>query len=197
MSLFLFGLNEVALEILENPDWSPIDNVSVIIEREFQNQSKLKCPVPLSFWDELQPNTANIFINCIGYRSLVARSNISDLIRSKGTLRNYISPDTRLSRSAKIGDGVVILGNTIVERGATIGEGSLVWGGAHLCHDCSIGRFNFIAAGVRIGGWAKTGDFCKFGFNSVLEQKSIVPNFYSSGALKFSKSILKNSPQIE
>ena len=186
MTIYLFGLNEVTWEILENPDWPASASVEGLVNKKYFDEAQ-KLPIKVNILEEISLKQGDEIINCVGYKSLLDRESVSTLLAGIARVRTYISPRASVSKTALILDGTVILGNAVVERGVIIGSGSLIWGGAYICHDAKIGPFNFIASGVRVGGWATTGKFCKFGFNSVLEQHSKVPDNFSSGALRFLK----------
>jgi UDP-3-O-[3-hydroxymyristoyl] glucosamine N-acyltransferase len=190
MAIYLFGLNEITWEIIDNPSWSKTEIVEVIVNRAFFDPNK-NVPIKVNILEELMLSQDDEIINCVGYKSLQARKIIAAEIAKVAKVKTYISPSAKISSLASISNGVVILGNAVIERGAIIEEGSIIWGGAYICHDSVVGPFNFIASGVRIGGWAKTGEQCKFGFNSAVEQHANVPDNFSAGALNFYKRTFK------
>ena len=87
-----------------------------------------------------------------------AREQATERVRAiGGSLATAISRDARLSRTAVIDAGVVLMPGAIVNAATTIGAGAIVNTNASVDHDCTVGAFAHIAPGVAIAGGVTIG----------------------------------------
>jgi sugar O-acyltransferase (sialic acid O-acetyltransferase NeuD family) len=94
-----------------------------------------------------------------------------------GEIEGLISPLATISKiETKIGKGVTILTNVIIETGVEIGEGALINIGTYITHNCVIGNYTEISPGVRISGDCSIGSFCFLGTGCILVPKVTVGN---------------------
>jgi UDP-perosamine 4-acetyltransferase len=73
-------------------------------------------------------------------------------------LATLISPAATISRTARIGDGVVIMGGATLNASCSIGDLTIINTGANVDHDCTIGRAVHIAPGCTLAGSVTVGD---------------------------------------
>ena len=77
-----------------------------------------------------------------------------------------ISGVANISRSAKIGRGVMIFPNTVVSTDCHIGDHSVINSGATISHDSLIGGYATINPGVHVAGNVSIGEGCYLGVGS-------------------------------
>ena len=78
---------------------------------------------------------------------------------------DIIAATAVITRNAKIGKGVAILNNAVINR-ATIGDHCIINTGAIVEHDCTVGGNTFIGPGAVIGGGVSIGDDCFIGLGA-------------------------------
>ncbi len=94
-----------------------------------------------------------------------------------GELTGIISPLATVSKlETKIGNGVTILTNAIIESGVEIGEGALINIGVYITHNSIIGKYTEVSPGVRVSGDCTIGSFCFLGTGCILIPKLNVGN---------------------
>jgi len=74
------------------------------------------------------------------------------------TLATLISAAATVSRSARVGRGVAIMGGAVLNADASIGDLTIVNTGANIDHDCKIGHAVHIAPGCTLAGNVTVGD---------------------------------------
>lgn len=79
---------------------------------------------------------------------------------------NFIHPSVMLARSAKIGNGNVLLANVVVNCNAVLGNFNTVNSGTLLGHDIVIGNNNYFAGQVCVGSGLMVGNENFFGLNT-------------------------------
>jgi sugar O-acyltransferase (sialic acid O-acetyltransferase NeuD family) len=114
-------------------------------------------------------------------------------IKMGGRLESVISPHAIVSRiNTQIGEGTVILTNSIVENGVRIGKGVLINIGTFITHDTSISDYAELCPGVRISGGCSVGSSCFLGTGSILLPKVHIGN----GSIVAAGSVVtKNVPE--
>jgi sugar O-acyltransferase (sialic acid O-acetyltransferase NeuD family) len=102
----------------------------------------------------------------IGIANLEFRKKIvEDFLRKGARFVSYIHPDSYISRSAKIGKGVVIAYHTNIGPNAVVGDFTVVNARASIAHDTKVGSYNFIGPNVCFSGFTTAGDENMFGIN--------------------------------
>lgn len=97
------------------------------------------------------------------------RISLHELIKSAGgNLATIISPLARVSRYASIGEGTVIMHNSLVNANTTIGRGCIINSFANIEHDVEIGNYCHISTGATVNGDCIIKDFVFIGSNSVI-----------------------------
>ena len=86
-----------------------------------------------------------------------------------GELTSILDPSARISSfGVKLGDGINILQDVIVEPNVTIGEGVILNVRSTVTHDCTVGDFSEISPSAILLGGAKVGKFCFVGAGAIL-----------------------------
>lgn len=79
-----------------------------------------------------------------------------------------IHPSAIISPSTKIGGGVMIIHNVVVQANATIGKQTILNTSSVVEHDCSIGEYCHIAPKVTLCGNVKIGDGTLLGAGAIV-----------------------------
>ena len=185
--IYLFGFNSVARAVAEELDTERKLEYKFVMHRKFYNaQTEFQNDRSIIIYEEARFTSKDSIVNCVGYKNLCARVEVGETLRTCGAkLMTFVSTRACISTNARIGCGIVFLGDVVVERGAHIGDHGLLWGGARICHDAKIGRGVFLAAGAIVGGFAEISDYCAVGFNSVIRDHARVPNNTKIKALSY------------
>lgn len=142
---------------------------------------------PLIPFDELSRQDAENWdaVLAVGYsvNGDVRRHAYRELKQTGFTVRNFIHP-TCECYADEIGEGNLLLENTVIGFGATLGDANLIWTGANIGHDDCIGSFCTMCATTSFGGFTKVGDNCFFGMNAtVRDHLNVAPyTFVGAGA---------------
>lgn len=103
----------------------------------------------------------------IGIANLKYRRKIvENFLDSGAVFSNYIHPESFISESANIGEGVIISYHCNIGPNVEIGDFTLVNARASIAHDSKVGAFNFVGPNVCLSGFTKVGDDNLFGINS-------------------------------
>lgn len=90
---------------------------------------------------------------------------------------NFIHRSAVISRSARMGRGVIILANCVVNPFVTMGDNIFIFSGAVIEHDCRIGDNVYFSPGAKLAGQVKVGRDSFLGINAcVIEGVSIGNN---------------------
>jgi sugar O-acyltransferase (sialic acid O-acetyltransferase NeuD family) len=110
--------------------------------------------------------------------SCVIAATGSPLLRKKlveswknGKFLTVISPESKVSSSAVIGEGSYIASMAFVSTNTQIGMHSIVNVAATISHGTSIGDFVTVCPGVNIGGGVSIGDGVFIGIGAVIKNK--------------------------
>ena len=71
---------------------------------------------------------------------------------------HLIHPSAKVSKSATVDNGTVIMAGAIVQAGARIGKHCIINTGASVDHDCVIGDYVHIAPGAHLCGHVEVGE---------------------------------------
>lgn len=77
---------------------------------------------------------------------------------------------SRVSSSAEIGRGTVILAGAIVGAATRLGEDVIVNTGAIIDHDCEVGAHSHISTGSRLGGSVRVGTAAHIGIGATIRE---------------------------
>ena len=147
-----------------------------IIDKK-ENIGKSVMGVSVVGWDDDLPvlfsqgyKYAFVTVGSIGNTSL--RKKLFNLISEFGFKIPFIMDDSaKVSKHAKIEQGVFIGKQSIVNACAVIQKGSIINSGSIVEHDCKIGEFSHIAPGVVLGGEVVVGENAHVGLNSTVKQQ--------------------------
>jgi len=79
-------------------------------------------------------------------------------------------PTSWISPSAKLGNGVLVVGGVIVNADAQIGAGVILNTGCTIDHDCHIGEYTHISPGANLAGNVSVGARTWIGIGAVIRQ---------------------------
>ena len=103
----------------------------------------------------------------IGIANLKFRKIIIEKMCKDGaSFISFIHPDTYISPSSTIGNGVVIAPGVNIGPKVVVGDFTLINSRSSIAHDTKIGCFNFICPNVCFSGFTEIGDENLFGINS-------------------------------
>jgi len=92
------------------------------------------------------------------------------LIKLGFQLPIIVSPNACISRTAKIGDGTIVMHGAIVNSSAIIGKNCIINSRALVEHDAKVGNHSHISTGAIINGGTSVGDGTLIGSGSILKQ---------------------------
>jgi sugar O-acyltransferase (sialic acid O-acetyltransferase NeuD family) len=111
------------------------------------------------------------------------REKIFLLCKEKGfRIANYIHSTAHISGNVQIGEGNIVLEDTLIQPYATIGNGNLIWYKAAIAHDCVIGNFNTISGMASICGMVNIRNNCFIGSNATIRDHITVEDYTLVGA---------------
>jgi len=115
-------------------------------------------------------------INTLGSpRNPAIRERIThDLGLARERFISLIHPSVAVSRSARLGRGVILYPNVVIMANVTIGDQVIVLSGSVVNHDCTIGDFVTIASGANISGNVRIGPASYIGSGSAIIQNAVV-----------------------
>lgn len=110
------------------------------------------------------------FIITVGFiKSPAIRMRLFDKVREAGgKLATIIASTAHVSRYASLGEGTVVMHQTVVNAGAKIGENCIINTFCNIEHDAVIGDQCHISTGTMVNGDCKVGKMCFIGSQSVL-----------------------------
>lgn len=86
-----------------------------------------------------------------------------------------ISPNSYVSKHAKIGKGTIVMHNAVINADASVGMNCIINNKALIEHDAQIGNHCHISTGVIVNGGVKVGDKTFFGSGAVSKQYITIP----------------------
>lgn len=120
---------------------------------------------------------------CLGIGNNIIRGQVFAKASKMGVkVVQAIHPKATVSRSAKIGDGVVIMAHAVINPCATVETGVVINTGATVDHDCILKRFCHIWPGAHLAGTVTVGEFSYIGTGSAVIQNINIGNHVIIGA---------------
>ena len=107
----------------------------------------------------------SLFFVSIGNNDL-RKNYIEEILSLGGSLVNLIHPNSTVSRSAVLADGIVVMAGAVIQANASIDRGVIVNTCSSVDHDCTIGKYSHIAVGSHLGGTVKVGESSFIGAGS-------------------------------
>lgn len=130
------------------------------------------------------------FILAIG--DVAGRRKVAESILERGgKFLTLIHPSAQVYRSAKIGEGVLIMPHAFVGANADVGNFCFINCHAGCGHDVKLGKFSEMAPYSAVAGGSKVGEECFFALHAVVAPKTVLGNrvVVSQGS-----TIQKNQP---
>jgi sugar O-acyltransferase (sialic acid O-acetyltransferase NeuD family) len=108
--------------------------------------------------DYYSPNNFEVLV-AMGYNNLNQdRENVFNAIKNFGfTVLTYIHKDAKVYNKNDIGEGSLILANSVIEPFSSIGKNSFIWSNCTIGHHSTLENNCWIASGSTIAGEAKIG----------------------------------------
>lgn len=125
-----------------------------------------------SFKNEYTPDDAKFII---AQGEPVFKQLLFERIKKDGyRCTTIIHPDTEISSTSNIGDGVVIFKGCYVSSEATIGNNSILLSNTYIAHNVIIGDYCQISASVLTGGFDKIGALTFIGAGAIIKENTEV-----------------------
>ena len=97
------------------------------------------------------------------------RSRIQDkVLKVGGRIATLVHPDSTVSPSAILGDGVAIMAGSVINADARIGDGVIVNTCSSIDHDCTIGDYCHVAVGAHVCGTVSLGSHTWIGAGAII-----------------------------
>jgi sugar O-acyltransferase (sialic acid O-acetyltransferase NeuD family) len=111
----------------------------------------------------------------LGIGDKSARRRVYELCAKLGMVPvTLIHPTAAVAASARLGAGVVVMAQAVINPDARVGDGVIINSGAVVEHDCEVGAFTHLAPNATLGGAVRIGAFAHVGLGaSVLPGKVI------------------------
>jgi sugar O-acyltransferase (sialic acid O-acetyltransferase NeuD family) len=115
------------------------------------------------------------FIPTLGYLSKNLRYNILDyLIENNHTTFSFVHPTAFVSKTARIGKGVIIYPMCNIDQGAVIEDGCILLNSSIVAHDSKIGKCSYLAPGVTLSGLVTIEELCFIGTAAIVSNNVTV-----------------------
>lgn len=103
----------------------------------------------------------------LGIANLDYRRQITEMLLERGArFVRFVHPDTYVSASASVGQGVIVAPNANIGPNVIVGDFTLINARCSLGHDTRVGKYNFIGPNTCFSGFTTVGDENLFGINS-------------------------------
>ena len=108
-------------------------------------------------------------------------------LREKVNFFSFIAPTAIIGKYTKIGEGCIILFNSIISANVVMGDFVTINVGSQIGHDCIIGSFCSLMSSVDLGGCVKLGERVFMGTNStIIPRRSVADNILiGAGSIVF------------
>lgn len=158
--------------LLRSTEYSEI---GIIEKKGNLTQSVLGIPV-IGFDEDMQDlygrGFTHAFVSLGSIGDTGARRRLASLISSIGfSVPNIIDESAHVSTNCKLGEGIYIGRNTVVNAGVSIGDHSIINTSSTIEHDCIIGEFVHVSTGSVLCGSVTVGNNTHVGANSVIRQQ--------------------------
>jgi sugar O-acyltransferase (sialic acid O-acetyltransferase NeuD family) len=126
----------------------------------------------------------------MGIANLQHRKKITmDFLSSGGHFLSFVHPTANISRSAVLGEGVVIAPYVNLGPNVYIGDHTIINSRCSIGHDTVVGAFNFLTPNVCLSGFTVVGDENLFGINS-----ATIPNIHVGSRNKIMAGMTLDRP---
>lgn len=111
------------------------------------------------------------FISIGSIKSTIRRQEVYQRAKDIGfKFPNLIDPSASVSESVRLGEGIFIGKNAIINTNAQIADLSIINTGAIVEHGCQIGKFSHVSVGAVVCGDSYVGDSVFIGANATVIQ---------------------------
>jgi sugar O-acyltransferase (sialic acid O-acetyltransferase NeuD family) len=149
---------------------------AIVVSEGFEDTIPKEFVNKVISWDTFKNGKPRNYFVCVGYQDLnTRRQELFDFaLRHGHSPLSFVHEKAFVSKSARVGKGVIVMPGVTLENNSEIGDGTFVWSGTVAGHDSIIGAFSFISANVSIGGGAKLGDNCVVGLGATIGNRVLV-----------------------
>jgi len=130
--------------------------------------------------NDLDATTSEAALVAIG--DTAARQRFFGLLSGRFELPTLIHPSACVSPSARIGRGVLVMQNVVINADAEIADGALLNVACCVAHDCRVGVHSHLAPGTQMGGGSSVGAGVFCGTSSVILPNTSVGEWSICGA---------------
>ena len=175
------GHGKVAFNALDSSGDYQIEG---FIDDNFEKLEKTLLGIPILgdikfLIDKLQDKIDGVFI-AIGNNEI--RKKISERILDKFELVNAIHSKSVISKSAKLGKGILVVAGAVINPSSIISDGAIINTGATVDHDNIIGEFAHIAPGAHLAGNVTIGKLSFVGMGTSVIQNIKIGSNVTIGA---------------
>jgi len=149
--------------------------------------------VALEHIEEYYPPAEYEVILGVGYsRMNDIRQNLFNICKEKGYyVASYIHPTAVISKDAKLGEGNIILENTLLQPFVELGRGNLLLYNVSVAHNDKIGDFCTLTGGTSLAGFVTVENNCFLGNSSMVFDHVTLAKYTLLGANAYVKKNTK------
>ena len=118
----------------------------------------------------------------IGYKHFETRKQLFERFHSIIPFATYVHPNCVIDRTAKIGEGVVMLSNNVISMDAHIGNNVFMYSGSRVGNGAIINSHCILSLSVLLGGYSEIEEKCFCGIGSTIIDNVRVANSNFIGA---------------
>jgi sugar O-acyltransferase (sialic acid O-acetyltransferase NeuD family) len=126
--------------------------------------------------EQIAGHPSAAIVVCAG-RGAARRSIVGRLAGLGVTPDRYgrvVDPSVRIPAGCVVGQGTVLLANTVLTADVTVGSHVVCMPGVTLTHDDDVGDYATLAAGVSLGGGVRVGEAAYVGMNASVRENRVV-----------------------
>jgi sugar O-acyltransferase (sialic acid O-acetyltransferase NeuD family) len=103
----------------------------------------------------------------LGIGNNMVRHGIAEQCRRAGApLQLAVHPRATVARTARLGDGTVVMAGAVVNPDAVVGDGAILNTCCVVEHDVVVGHFAHVSPNATLGGGVRVGDFSHIGLGA-------------------------------
>jgi len=142
------------------------------------------------------PDSEVSFMMAMGYDDLNrTRQSFFDKVKELGySIETYVHPDAKIYTQYPLGEGCIVLPNSVVEPFVQVGLNTIIWSNVTLAHHSIIDKNCWIASGAVISGRAMVKRNTFVGVNATIVNETVVSEYNIIGGNAF---VTKNTKAHE
>jgi sugar O-acyltransferase (sialic acid O-acetyltransferase NeuD family) len=189
--IIIFGLSDLGRLLLWYLKKDTIREVVAFTANEEFIDSDFFCDLPVvsfeKILDNYSPKKYEILI-AIGNRKMNdIRKDVFDSCKLKGySIASYIHSSVSLN-SNDLGEGNIILENSLIYPFSKIGDGNLLWDHVLISHDCVVGNFNTFSSYADLCGYVAIGNNGYYGKHCIINDYAKMADYTLVGAAAYAK----------